>query len=66
MFIWCTQSQRNQNKRKNTIKNILQENDYNTNLLDISLSQPQKQIIHEEPKHKKKKNGLRLHIAERQ
>jgi hypothetical protein len=45
--------QRNLNKQKNTIKNILQKNEYNTNLLDISLSQPQKQNIHEEPKHQK-------------
>jgi regulator of PEP synthase PpsR (kinase-PPPase family) len=40
---------------KNTKKNILQKNEYNANLLDISLSQPQKQNIREEPKHQKTK-----------
>jgi hypothetical protein len=42
---------------KKTIKNILQKNEYNRNLLDIPLSQPQKPNIHEEPKHQKNKMG---------
>jgi hypothetical protein len=42
---------------KITIKNILQKNEYNTNLLDISISQPQKQNMHEEPKHQKTKRA---------
>jgi hypothetical protein len=40
---------------ENTIQNTLQKNKYNTNLLDISLSQPQKQNTHKEPKHQKTK-----------
>jgi hypothetical protein len=40
--------------RKNTIKHTT-ENEYNTNLLEKPLSQPQKQNIHEDPKHRKGK-----------
>jgi regulator of PEP synthase PpsR (kinase-PPPase family) len=40
---------------KNTIKSILQKNEYNTNLLEKPLSQPQKQNIHKESKHHKTK-----------
>jgi hypothetical protein len=39
---------------KNNIK-ILQKNEYNTHLLEKPLSQPQKQNIHEDPKHHKTK-----------
>jgi hypothetical protein len=44
-------------------KNILQKNEYITNLLEKPLTQPQKNI-HEEPKHKKK-NWPHLRIAEK-
>jgi hypothetical protein len=39
------------NKQKKHYKNILQKNEYRTKLLEKPLSQPQKETMHEDPKH---------------
>jgi hypothetical protein len=41
----------------NTIKQILQNNEYNTSLLEKPLSQSWKQNVHEDQKHQKLKMG---------
>jgi hypothetical protein len=45
---------------KKHYENILQKNEYNTNILQKPLSQPQKQYIQEDPKHHIKRPLLHI------